>query len=198
MNIIFISKFNKFIIIIYIIIFLAIFLITREFWCWYYKSTEIKDKLSKACAQNGLTFTVQNKGYPFLLTIKPMGGMDAQQAMIEGMEDAAGTGYISPDASLVFAYRDGDLTYKISETWTISANLFNKLKNLFQKLHAMWMQYFYRDVYEHSPHLAPENRSSAQAEASDTTDEEDVDDAFADFMDTAEPAEDIEYGEDEE
>ena len=33
------------IIIIYIIIFLAIFLITREFWCWYYKSTEIKDKL---------------------------------------------------------------------------------------------------------------------------------------------------------
>ena len=33
------------IIIIYIIVFLAVFLITREFWCWYYKSTEIKDKL---------------------------------------------------------------------------------------------------------------------------------------------------------
>ena len=31
--------------IIYIIVFLAVFLITREFWCWYYKSTEIKEKL---------------------------------------------------------------------------------------------------------------------------------------------------------
>ena len=95
------------------------------------KYTEIKDKLSKACAQYGLTYSIQNKGYPFLLTIKPMGGVDAMQTMMEGMEDAAGTGYISPDASLVFAYRDGDLTYKISETFTISDKYFNKLKGLF-------------------------------------------------------------------
>lgn len=158
----------------------------------------LKEKLQGICNENNLTYNINNKGYPFLLTIKPVGGMDAQQAMIEGMDDPGETGYISPDASLVFAYRDGDLTYKISETWTISANLFNKLKNLFQKLHAMWMQYFYRDVYEHSPHLAPENRSSAQAEDSDTTDDEDGDDAFADFMDTAEPADGTEAGEDEE
>lgn len=151
------------------------------------KYTEIKEKLEKVCAENRLTYSIQNKGYPFLLTIKPMGGMAAQQAMIEGMEDISGAGYISPDASLVFAYRDGNLTYKISETFTISDKPFNKIKGLFQKLHDMWMQYFYRDVYEHSPYLAPENRTQAQSDDAEPTDE-DADDAFADFMDTAEPA----------
>ena len=151
------------------------------------KYTEIKLKLEKACEQNGLTYSIQNKGYPFLLIIKPMGGMDAQQTMMEGMDDADGTGYISPDASLVFAYRDGDLTYKISETFTISDKLFNKLKGLFQKLHGMWMQHFFRDVYEHSPGLAPEYRSENQGDAAGPVDDEDAG-AFADFMDTAEPA----------
>ena len=161
------------------------------------KYTEIREKLSKACAENGLTYTIQNKGYPFLLIIKPTGGMDAQQAMIEGMEDTGGTGYISPDASLVFAYRDGNLTYKISETFTISDELFNKIKGMFKKLHDMWMQHFYRDVYEHSSYMAPENRNSAQADAADPADGEDAD-AFADFMDTAEPADGTEGNEDEE
>ena len=161
------------------------------------KYTEIKQKLEKACAENRLTYSIQNKGYPFLLTIKPMGGMDAQQTMMEGMDDAAGTGYISPDASLVFAYRDGDLTYKISETFTISDKTFNKLKGLFQKLHDMWMQHFFRDVYEHSPGLAPEYRSEEQTQATDPATDEDAD-AFADFMGEAEPAEDTETVEDEE
>ena len=161
------------------------------------KYTEIKEKLSKTCAQNGLTFTVQNKGYPFLLTIKPMGGMDAQQTMMEGMDDAAGAGYISPDASLVFAYRDGNLTYKISETFTISDRLFNKIKGLFQKLHDMWMQHFYRDVYEHSPGIAPENRSEVLAGDPVPVDDEGAD-AFAGFLDTAEPADGTEDIEDEE
>lgn len=162
------------------------------------KYTEIKKKLEKACNENRLTYTIQNKGYPFLLVIKPMGGIGSQQAMIEGMEDACGTGYISPDASLVFAYRDGNLTYKISDTFTISDKLFNKIKGLFQKLHYMWMQYFYRDVYEHSPSLAPEYRCGCQTEAADPADEEGDAEAFADFMDTSEPAEDTETDEDPE
>ena len=161
------------------------------------KYTAIKEKLSKACAQHGLTYSIQNKGYPFLLIIKPVGGMDAQQTMMEGMEDATGTGYISPDATLVFAYRDGDLTYKISETFTISDKLFNKLKGLFQKLHGMWMQYFYRDVYENSPYIAPESDNNGQAGVAAPADEDDAD-AFADFMDDAEPADGTEGVEDEE
>ena len=157
------------------------------------KYSVLKEKLQGICDENNLTYTIKNKGYPFLMTIKPLGGMDAQQTMMEGMEDATGTGYISPDATLVFAYRDGNLTYKISETFTISDKLFNKIKGLFKSLHDMWMQYFYRDVYEHSPYLAPENRND-----SEPTDEEDGDDAFADFMDTAEPADGTEGIEDEE
>ena len=162
------------------------------------KYTEIKEKLSKVCAENRLTYTIQNKGYPFLLIIKPLGGMDAQQTMMEGMDDASGTGYISPDASLVFAYRDGNLTYKISETFTISDKLFNRIKGLFQKLHDMWLQYFHRDVYENSPYIAPENRVSERSSASLPTDEEDGADAFADFLGEAEPAEDDMDTEDEE
>ena len=158
----------------------------------------LKEKLQGICDENNLTYTIKNKGYPFLLTIKPLGGMDAQQTMMEGMDSADGTGYISPDATLVFAYRDGDLTYKISETFTISEKLFNKLKVLFRKMHDMWMQHFYRDVYENSPYLVPERGSDSQAEASAPVVDEDTTDAFADFMADSEPAEDDEEAEGEE
>lgn len=163
------------------------------------KYTELKEKLAKACDAAGLTYSIQNKGYPFLLTIKPMGGMDAQQSMIEGMDDPGDTGYISPDASLVFAFRDGDMVYKISETFTISDKLFNKIKDLFKKMHSMWMQYFYRDVYEHSPGMAPEARyTGPQQGFGPGAVEEDGADPFADFMDEAEPAVDEEDTEGEE
>ena len=153
----------------------------------------LKEKLQGICEENNLTYSIQNQKYPFLMVIKPLGGVDAQQTMLEGMDDAGGTGYISPDASLVFAYQDGDLSYKISETWTISENLFNKLKNLFKKMHALWMQYFFRDVYEHSPGLIPASDTPAETldEASCTEDAE----VFEEFLDEAEPAVDEEVEE---
>lgn len=106
-----------------------------------------KEKLSGICDENNLTFSIQN-AYPFLLTIKPAGGMDAQQTMMEEMDSGADTGYISSDASLVFAYRDGVLTYKTSETWTIGDALFNKIKNNYKKLHLYWLMHFFRDYHE--------------------------------------------------
>ena len=144
----------------------------------------LKEKLQGICDENSLTYTIQNQKYPFLMVIKPLGGVDAQQTMLEGMDDAAGAGYISPDASLVFAYRDGDLNYKISETWTISENLFNKLKNLFKKMHFLWMQHFFRDVHETCPGMIPTHE--------DVTEEVDLpvdeDSPFDEFMTEAEPA----------
>ena len=152
----------------------------------------LKEKLQGICEENSLTYTIQNQKYPFLMIIKPLGGVDAQQTMLEGMEEATGTGYISPDASLVFAYRDGDLSYKISETWTISERLFNKLKNIFKKMHALWMQYFFRDVLECKPGWAPpafDPTTVDQDEEDVTAEDEDTSDAFDEFMTEAEPAE---------
>ena len=150
----------------------------------------LKEKLKGICEEHDLVFTIHNQGYPFRMTIKPTGGMDAQQTMLEAMDNGGETGYISPDASLVFVYKDGELSYKISETWTISATLFNKLKNLFMKLRDYWFGYFFRDIHEHSPSALCVADPTAVCQDADTCTEEDEDsaDAFADFMDEAEPA----------
>ena len=155
------------------------------------KYSVLKEKLQGICDENNLTCNINNKGYPFLMTIKPLGGIDAQQTMMEGM-DSGETGYISSDASLVFAYKDGDLTYKISETWTIGDNLFNKLKNLYKKLHFHWLMYFHRDYWETGP--AGRSDSPAVAEsAEESAPPAEVDaDAFADFMADSAPSGDEE------
>lgn len=160
------------------------------------KYNVLKEKLQGICDEHGLTYSIECRRYPFFMTIKPLGGVDAQQTMLEGMDDAGDTGYISPDASLVFAYRDGELSYKISETWTISATLFNKLKNLFMKLRDMWMAYFFRDIHEHSPGAAERTDNSVDdAEDYDDPSEDgsdlpaDAEDPFGDLLAEAEPAE---------
>lgn len=152
------------------------------------KYNVLKEKLQGICDKNSLTYSIQNRKHPFLMTIKPLSGMDAQQTMMEGMDNDGETGYISPDASLVFAYRDGVLTYKISETFTISDALFTKIKNLFKNLHNYWMMHFFRDAIE-SGCDAPCENPTADPEPEETAAEyEDTADEFADFMDTAEPA----------
>lgn len=113
-----------------------------------------KEKLQGICDENNLTFSIQNSKYPFFMTVKPCSGLDAQMTMLEG-EDTGDTGYISPEAIIVFAYKDGDLTYKMAETINISDALFNKIKNLFKKLHTCWMQYYFRNRTEHNCGDAP-------------------------------------------
>jgi hypothetical protein len=155
------------------------------------KYNVLKEKLQGICDENNLTYSIQNRTYPFLMTVKPLGGMDAQQTMLEGMDNGE-TGYISPDASLVFAYRDGVLNYKISETFTISDALFTKIKNLCKKLHDMWMMHFYRDVIECGGAPSCGTPTPAQDAENCDAEDEDTDAAFADFMDTAAPAVDDE------
>lgn len=111
------------------------------------KYVVLKEKLQGICDENNLTFSIQNRKYPFFMTVKPCSGMDAQMTMLEG-EDTGDTGYISPEAIIVFAYKDGDLTYKMAETINISDTLFNKIKNLFKKLYTCWVQYYFRDRTE--------------------------------------------------
>ena len=142
----------------------------------------LREKLQGVCDKNNLTFSIRNHGYPFILTVKPLGGVDAMQVRMEGMDVAGETGYISPDASLVFAYRDGVLSYKISETFTISDALFSKIKNLFKNLHAMWMMHFFRDVMETAPDKASAVTREDQDETDGAAEDEFSGDEFADFL----------------
>ncbi len=127
-----------------------------------------KKKLEGICDENNLLFSFNHNRYPITLTIRPVSGMDAQISMLEAAEDE---GYISPDASIVFAYKDGALTYKISETFTIGDALFSKLKNLFKNLHFTWLQYFFRDVYERKLLTDRNMPVIAEEEADDAADE---------------------------
>ena len=151
-----------------------------------------KEKLQGICDENNLTFSIQKNKYPFFMTVKPCSGLDAQMTMLEG-EDIGDTGYISPEAIIVFAYKDGELTYKMSETINISDALFNKIKNLFKKLHTCWMQYFFRDRTEHTccdtDCVASEtpNEPVETEDAPYTADGAAEADEFADFFGDPEP-----------
>ena len=157
-----------------------------------------KEKLQGICDENNLTFSIQNKKYPFFMTVKPCTGVDAQTSMFEG-EDTGDTGYISPEAIIVFAYKDGDLTYKMAETINISEALFNKIKNLFKKLHACWMQYYFRDRTEtacdtsvpecnNTEEPEPDVYEDVAEDAPYTAPDADEVDEFAAFFDGPEPA----------
>lgn len=127
-----------------------------------------KKKLDGICDENNLVFKFNHNRYPITLTIRPVSGLEAQMSMLEAAEDE---GYISPDAAIIFAYKDGALTYKISETFTISDALFSKLKNLFKNLHFTWLQYFFRDVCERKLLTDRNMPVIAEEEADDTADE---------------------------
>ena len=141
-----------------------------------------KEKLQGICDENNLTFSIQNKKYPFFMTVKPISGMDAQISMLEN-EDTGDTGYISPEAIIVFAYKDGELTYKMSETINISDALFNKIKNLFKKLHTCWMQYYFRDRTENQECSCAYPEPEVSEDAPYTADEVTEADAFGAFFD---------------
>ena len=146
---------------------------------------ELKGKLQKLCNDNNLTFSIQTE-YPFLLTIKPVNGVDAQQTMMEGM--GINTEYISADASLVFAYRDCELRYKISETWTISDDLFGKLKKAFKDLHAAYMAYFFREYHEYGPGAQSGSSSATKSAEKSAAPVEGDTSVFDEFMDDPAPS----------
>lgn len=104
-----------------------------------------KKKLQGICDENDLIFRFKRDKYPITLTIRPAGGMDAQISMLENTDE---NGYTSPDAAIIFTFKDGALSYKTSKTFTISDALFSKIKNLFKNMHYTWLQFFYRDVIE--------------------------------------------------
>lgn len=104
-----------------------------------------KKKLDGICDENDLVYSLNTKTYPITLTIRPLQGIAEQMSMLEMADEKP---FNSPDASIVFFVKDGDLIYKMSERFTIGDALFSKIKNLLRNLHFTYLQMFHRDVTE--------------------------------------------------
>lgn len=104
-----------------------------------------REKLKGICEANNLRYVFIKNAYPIKLVIRPLGGVGEQMSMLE---EATEDNYISPGASILFTVKDGNLTYRMSKTFTISDTLFNKIKNIFKNMHYLWLQFFFRDLVE--------------------------------------------------
>lgn len=104
-----------------------------------------REKLKGICEANNLSYVFIKNAYPIKLVIRPLGGVGEQMSMLE---EASEDNYISPGASILFTVKDGNLTYRMSKTFTISDTLFNKIKNIFKNMHSYYLQFFFRDLIE--------------------------------------------------
>ena len=136
-----------------------------------------KKKLQGLCDEHNLIFKFIKETYPVTLTIKSTED-DGQLALLPDKNEEE----ISPDAFLMFEFKDGDITYKTSKEFVISETLFNKIKNLFKNMHSCWMQHFFRDIIERKL-LAP----GAMPEI----DESDADDTDIALPENGEPIEEF-------
>ena len=160
------------------------------------KLGDLEKKLGGVCDKNDLIYKFRYDHYPITLTIRPAGGMDNQMSMLESTEADEGN-YTSPDAYIMFAFKDGDLIYRTSKTFTIPDSLFAKVKNLFKKMHALYCQYVHRMDVENKvklpdivvpddDELVEQYEHDADSEADDDITEDDLDD---DSIDDDEPEE---------
>lgn len=144
-----------------------------------------KKKLDNVCEENNLVYRFRRDSYPITLTIRPAGDIAEQLDMLANADEG---GYTSPDAAIVFSYRDGELTYKTIHTFSIDDALLSRIKNLFKKLHFCWLQYFHRDLME---------KQLLSASSMPVIDEDDAYDGEADVLETADEDDDAEDEDDE-
>lgn len=112
-----------------------------------------KKRLQGICDENDLIYRFKHDSYPITLTICPATVTAEQMQLFDTPEECRHT---SPDAAIVFAYEDGDLTYTTSETFVISDALFSKIKNLYKNMHALWLQFFFREIIQRGTVKAPD------------------------------------------
>ena len=163
-----------------------------------------KKKLQGLCDEHDLTYRFVKDAYPIQLIIKPIQGMDAQITMLETVED---TGYISPEASMTWIFRDGVLETKVTGgTFTISKTLRTKIESVLTKMINYWQQYFFRDVLEKNALRSGLMHVIDEDEAEDTGEvivpdeaEDDLDDMPENVLDEVDDAaEGTDAAEDEE
>jgi len=99
---------------------------------------DYETKLQNVCEANGLLYRLNKDVYPVTLTVEPDTSLDAQLSLAEEGAPPARRG-----ASIKFVYAGGCLSYKTTGGFEVSDATFGKLKNLFKKLHYMWLQVFF-------------------------------------------------------
>lgn len=103
-------------------------------------------KMQGICDEHNLTYRFLKDRYPIIFIIRPIQGMDAQISMLEAVEEA---GYISPEAEMMWIFKDGALETRVTGgTFTISKTLRTKIESILMKMITYWQQYFFRDVLE--------------------------------------------------
>ena len=116
-------------------------------------------KLEGICNENDLIAHIYPDNYPIRMVIQPLTDIDSQMSMLENVEE---NGYTSPDASITYYMKDGDLFEKIKGTFEIGDALKTKLKNLFKNLHRCYLQFFHREIIVNhllAPGLIPNIKS---------------------------------------
>lgn len=98
----------------------------------------LQTKLKNICEENELIPVFKNKQYPVTLIIQPDTSGDAQMSLLEDGERPNPKG-----SELRFTFRDGKILYRTTGGIELSEATFNKLKNLFKKLHYAWLQVYF-------------------------------------------------------
>lgn len=130
-----------------------------------------KKKLDGLCEEHDFTYRFRKEVYPITLTISPLQGMAEQMSMLE---EADGSEYISPNASMTWIFADGEVTAKVEGgTFTMSKTLESKFVNIFKKMVSFWQQYFFRYLLENN--IISKHRNMPIIDEADADDDEDED-----------------------
>ena len=128
-----------------------------------------KKKLDGLCEEHDFTYRFRKEVYPITLTISPLQGMAEQMSMLE---EADGSEYISPNASMTWIFADGEVTAKVEGgTFTMSKTLESKFVNIFKKMVSFWQQYFFRYLLENN--IISKHRNMPIIDETDADDDED-------------------------
>ena len=128
-----------------------------------------KKKLEGLCEEHDFTFRMRKEEWPITLTISPLQGMADQMSMLE---EADGSDYISPNASLTWIFDDGDVTSRVEGgTFTMPKTLESKFVNIFKKMVAFWQMYFFRYLVQNQ--IVFRGRNMPIIDEADAADDED-------------------------
>lgn len=102
-----------------------------------------KTKFANICEENGLTFKILNRQYPFAVAVSPDQAMEDQISMLDNE-----TGHNGKDAKWIFIFPDEELENKTIDDFTLPDSLLNKLRNYSKKLYDQWCRIVFRENIE--------------------------------------------------